>query len=383
MMTQLSASPCGRIVPTVGGQHAFVPDPLPRSVDMDSSLVYRLDEASRAVATLGGVGETIQNPHLLIRPFIRREAVLSSRIEGTQASLSDLLLFEASGSRRPKGDVAEVANYVRAAERGIELLDKLPISVRFVNELHSVLLRAVRGEAKRPGELRSGPVWIGPSGTPIEDARYVPPPADQVRDLLEDWEHFVNDDSGLPPLVQCALMHYQFEAIHPYLDGNGRIGRLLITLFLCAKRILTQPLLYLSAYFERDRQRYYDELFRLSATGDWSAWLGYFLDGVAEQANDALVRSRRLRDLQERYRTLLHELRESGNALLLLDELFANPYMTAPLAAYLLEITPAGARRILERLVDAGIVDEFRDNWPRLYVARELLGILEASTATD
>jgi Fic family protein len=350
---------------------------------MDSSLVYRLDEASRAVATLGGVGETIQNPHLIIRPFIRREAVLSSRIEGTQASLSDLLLFEASGSRRPKGDVAEVANYVRAAERGIGLLDKLPISVRFVNELHSVLLRAVRGEDKRPGELRSGPVWIGPSGTPIEDARYVPPPADQVRDLLEDWEHFVNDDSGLPPLVQCALMHYQFEAIHPYMDGNGRIGRLLITLFLCAKRILTQPLLYLSAYFERDRQRYYDELFRLSATGDWSAWLGYFLDGVAEQANDALVRSRRLRDLQERYRTLLHELRESGNALLLLDELFANPYMTARLAAYLLEITPAGARRILERLVDAGIVDEFRDNWPRLYVARELLGILEASTATD
>ncbi len=198
MMAKLSASPSGRVVPTIGGNHAFVPDPLPRRVDLDSSLVYRLDEASRAVATLGGVGETIQNPHLLIRPFIRREAVLSSRIEGTQASLSDLLLFEALGSRRPKGDVAEVANYVHAAERGIELLGRLPISVRFVNELHSVLLRGVRGEDKRPGELRSGPVWIGPPRTPIENARYVPPPADQVRDLLEDWEHFVNDDPVLP-----------------------------------------------------------------------------------------------------------------------------------------------------------------------------------------
>jgi Fic family protein len=351
-------------------------------VDLDSSLVYRLDEASRAVATLGGVGETIQNPLLLIRPFIRREAVLSSRIEGTQASLSDLLLFEASGSRRPRGDVAEVASYVRATERGIELLDRLPISVRFVNELHSVLLRGVRGGDKRPGELRSGPVWIGPPGTPIENARYVPPPADQVRDLLEDWEHFVNDDPVLPPLVQCALMHYQFEAIHPYLDGNGRIGRLLVTLFLCAKGVLTQPLLYLSAYFERERERYDDELFRVSETGDWKSWLGYFLDGVAEQANDALVRSRRLRDLHERYRRLLHDRRESGNALLLLDELFASPFMTAPLAADLLEITTAGARRILERLADAGVVDEHLETWPRLYVAKELIDLLEAPTAT-
>ena len=383
-MDQLKNSPCGRLVPSVRGQSAFVPNPLPRHIQLSMALVDSLDEASSAVANLAGVGETIQNPHLLIRPFVRREAVLSSRIEGTQASISDLFQYEASGSRRPRGDVEEVANYVEALDHGLNLLAELPISVRLINQVHSVLMRGVRGGEKRAGELRDGQVWIGSAGAPIEEARYVPPPADLVRDLLFDWERFVNECDTLRPLFQCAMMHYQFEAIHPYLDGNGRIGRMLITLFLCAKKILPTPLLYLSAYFERDRSAYYEQLFRLSATGDWEAWIVYFLKGVAEQARDALLRVRRVRALHEQKRQVLLERRESANALLLLDEIFARPVMTAGEAARLLDVTPAGARRILERLVQAGIVVEGIGNkWPKLYIATDLLHVIEAPTASD
>ena len=383
MQTKLADSPSGNLVPTIERQRAFVPDPLPRSVGLDSLTVFRLDEASRAVGTLAGVGETIQNPHLLIRPFVRREAVLSSSIEGTQASVSDLFLYEASGFRRPTGDVAEVANYVRALEHGMNLLERLPISLRLVNEVHGALMRGVRGAEKQPGELRTRQNWIGAPGTPIGEARYVPPPAETLRDLLYDWETFVNDDFEMAPLVKCALIHYQFEAIHPYLDGNGRMGRLMIVLFLYVTKVLSTPLLYLSAYFERDREEYYDQLFRVSVTGDWQVWIRYFLDGVVEQANDALDRSRRVRDLQERYRRVLQQRRASGNALRLLDELFANPYVTAPLAASSLGVTDAGARRILERLVDAGVVEESPGTWPRAYVAKELLAAIEAPTASE
>ena len=379
-MDQLKNSPSGQLVPTVRGQSAFVPSPLPRDIQPSMLLMHSLDEASSAVATLAGVGETIPNPHLLIRPFVRREAVLSSRIEGTQASISDLFRYEASGSRRPSGDVSEVANYVQALDHGLDLLEELPISVRLINQVHSVLMSGVRGGEKRPGELRDEQVWIGAPDAPIEEARYIPPPGNLVRDLLFDWERFVNESGALPPLFQCAMMHYQFEAIHPYLDGNGRIGRLLITLFLCAKKILPTPLLYLSAYFERDRNAYYDQLFRLSATGDWEAWVVYFLRGVAEQARDALLRVRRVRDLQDQKRQALLERRESGNALRLLDELIASPVMTAAEAARLLDVTPAGARRILERLVQAGILDEFEDEWPRLFVVTELLDVIQAPT---
>ena len=294
----LAGSPLGHLETIENGNRAFVPDPLPREIELNPELIYQLDGASRAVSTLAGVAETVPNPHLLITPFLRREAVLSSRIEGTQASLTDLFRYEASEAGRPsKGDVAEVANYVTALEHGLERLNDLPICVRLANEMHEVLLRGVRGSGWLLGSLRSSQVYIGAPGTPIEEATYVPPPAHLVRDLLLDWENFVNQDTLLPPLIQCALMHYQFEAIHPYIDGNGRLGRLLIVLFLCAKGVLTQPLLYLSAYFERDRAAYYDHLLRVSVTGDWQAWIGYFLDGVVEQARDALHRARRLRDL--------------------------------------------------------------------------------------
>lgn len=383
MMNQLLDSDIGTLVPIVEGQKAFIPDRLPDNIALDSSIIYLLDEASRAVATLSGVGETISNPNLLIRPFLRREAVLSSKIEGTQASISDLLLHEASGIRHATGDIVEVANYARALEHGIERLEELPICMRLINEVHTVLLRGVRGGDKRLGEFRPSQVWIGTPGTPIQKARFIPPPPQYIHDLMADLERFINEETLMPPLVQCALLHYQIETIRPYVDGNGRIGRLLIPLFLNSKQILSKPLLYISAYFEADRDKYYDELFNTSKTGDWNAWLQYFLKGVAEQAEDALLRTRRVRELHEKYRELLQNRRESGNTLNLLDQLFMRVFITAPSAARVLDVTPAGSRRILERLEDAGIVNAIEETRPRIYVARELLEIIESPTARD
>ena len=371
----LKASPIGRIVAIGNDAEAYVPGPLPRGLDLNGPLVKRLDEASRSVSMLAGVGETIPNPNSLIRPFMRREAVLSSSIEGTQASISDLFIYEASGIRRR--DVVEVSNYTRALDSGLDLLDTLPISLRLVNRVHERLLAGVRGDEKRPGELRNAQVWIGHEGVDIGDARFVPPPPHMLSELLLDWERFVNEESELPPLVQCALMHYQFEAIHPYLDGNGRVGRLLIILFLCAKSVLSAPLLYLSAYFEKDKNQYYDQLLGLSQTGEWNVWLDYFLKGVAEQSQDALDRVRRMRQLQDRYRLDFHGRRASANTLRLGDQLFASPYVTGPWAAKVLNVSQTGARRIIDSLVSYGVLEEIEGTWPRVYVAREILEAIE------
>jgi Fic family protein len=378
---ELDRSPCGHLVPTVEGFKAFVPNPLPRELPLSSPLISALDKASLAVGTLAGVGETLQNPHLLITPFLRREAVLSSRIEGTQASISDVFIFEAGGERADAPDTREVVNYVHALNLGLERLNELPICVRLTNEVHARLMLGVRGEDKTPGQLREHQNWIGTRGTNIEDARFIPPPPELVSDLMADWERFVNEDLEMPALIQCALMHYQFEAIHPYLDGNGRIGRLLITLFLCAREVLPTPLLYLSAYFDKRRDDYINHLFRVSATGEWEPWITFFLRGVEQQARDALIRSRRVRELHQRYVQLLQSKRESANALRLLDILFANPYVTAPRASELLGVTHAGAQGILNRLVRAGVLEHISGRWPRLYVARELLRVIEVPIA--
>ena len=381
MLKRLGPNLHGMLVPAVENQMAFVPEPLPRTLSLSPRLVYVLDEASRAVASLSAIGENMQNPHLLISPMMRREALLSSRIEGTIASLTDVLSHEAARKRRPSDDVEEVINYVQALDLGISLLADVPISYRLVNDVHGVLLSGVRGQDKRPGEFRTIQVWIGAPGSSINNARFVPPPPDRLRDLFQDWEEFANADLEMPPLVKCALMHYQFEAIHPYRDGNGRIGRLLITLFLKDSGILSNPLLYLSAYFERDRQRYYDELFNVSASGDWERWLEYFLTGVRTESLDVLARIRKLRDLREAYRAELLERRATASESLLVDELFANPFITAPRASEILGMTPAGARRVLGRLESAGIVRIASNRRPQMYVSEEILEILDAPQA--
>ncbi|MDE0311348.1 MAG: Fic family protein [Caldilineaceae bacterium] len=377
-MERLSGSPVVRLVRIEEGNVAFVPEPLPESLSLGQETVALLDAASRAVGILVGTGETIPNPHILIRPLLRREAVLSSRIEGTMASLSDVASAEAGPPTRPQGDVREVMNYVEAVDHGLQRLERLPISYRLVLELHDILMREVRGQETRPGAFRDTQVYIGPPGSPIEDARFVPPPAQDVRDLFQRLEEFTNRREGqMPPLVRCALMHYQFETIHPFRDGNGRIGRLLITLFLQESGLLTQPLLHLSAYFERDRGRYYDELLHVSTSGDYERWVRYFLIGVEREARDTSARVRRLREVQEGWRDLLRTRGESANGLRLLDEICARLIITAPAAASFLGITDAGARRVLERLIDAGIVWRLTGTRPNLYVVNELFDVIE------
>ena len=387
-MRALQNSPAGRLEPVGSGPHAdelaFVPWPLPRKLTLSAELVYELDEANRSVGTLVGVAETIPNPQLLMEPLKRREAVLSSRIEGTVSSLSDLFEYEAN--KQARGDVLEVYNYLQALEESLRLMEEenLPISMRLMNAAHEALMRyGVRGYSLHPGALRTEQVWIGEPDTPIQQARFVPPPAHMLRDLIYDIEEFVNDAGLLiPPLVMCGMLHYQFETIHPYADGNGRIGRLLIILFLHGRSVLPAPLLYLSAYFERDRARYYDNLYNMSATGDWEQWLRYFLEGVRVQARDTLERGRRIRDLRDRYVNLLQERGRGAtrNDFKLLDELFRQPVTTYPRTAAALGITNPGARNVVSRLVRAGILQE-KPGARRLFIAHELLDVLQSEIA--
>ena len=382
-MQSLYSSPVGELTPIEKGLTAYVPVPVPRSVPLTESLVKRLAEAALAVGELKGVGETIPNPWLLISPLMGREAVLSSRIEGTLTSMSDLLIYEAGGGER-RDDTFEVANYRRALLSGLKQAEELPISLRLANQLHEILMQDVRGQDKMPGQFRTSQTYIGSGAAGIENARFIPPPARYLRDLFFDWEKFVNDDLPMHPLVQCALMHYQFETIHPYLDGNGRMGRLLIVLFLHARQILSTPLLYMSAYFERDRDLYCDELFNVSRTGDWQRWIEYFLTGVNEQAKDAMLRVRRVRGLQDSYRQKLQSSRVSQETVVVMEAIFESLVLSAPKAASILGLTPSGARQILDRLVQHGVVDKLDSTWPRLYMATELLeAIHEPSEAAN
>ncbi len=377
-MQKLADSSCGALVPTVRGQQAFVPGLLPREMDLSPRLVWLLDRTTLAVGTLAGEGKNVQNTRLLIRPLLRREAVLSSRIEGTVASLSDVFSYEAGRGGSAVGDVREVVNYVEALEYGIERLNQLPISFRLINEMHTRLMAGVRGQDRHPSQFRRAQVWIGSPGSPIEYARFIPPPPEYLRDLFYDWERFANDETMyIPPLIRCGMMHYQIEAIHPYEDGNGRIGRLLITLILIASGVMPTPLLYMSAYFERQRQRYYFELLNLSITCDWERWLTYFLTGLLEECHDSRARIGRIQRLQEQYREILQGRRDSGSAFRLTDELFASPIITVSQAAEVLGMTRAGARRVLDRLLEAGIVHQDRRMRPQRFVAREILEALE------
>ncbi len=352
----------GTLVRTPQGILAFRPKDLPPPLTLDWQLATRFGQAMHALAHLGGTARNIPNPHLLIRPFVRREAVLSSRIEGTHATLFDLLLFEAqeeTPARPPRvPDVIEVRNYVRALEYALRRLQDFPLSLRLIRELHERLMTGVRGDSKSPGQFRRQQVHIGASAA-IEDATYVPPPpGPDMMECLHALEKFLHQPGDLPALVRIALVHYQFEAIHPFLDGNGRVGRLLISLMLCSEGLLDQPLLYLSAYFERTRRDYYRHLLAVSQQGAWEAWLDYFLQGVIEQSNDAVERSSRLLGLWERYRAELTAARTSTLLLRLLDVLFESPRITVMSAAELLGVTHRTASLHIAKLVDAGILRE-------------------------
>ncbi len=326
---------------------------------------------------LAGEGRRLPNPHLLIRPFVRREAVLSSRIEGTQATLGELLAAEAGATvERSPQDLREVGNYVAAMEHGMRRLKQLPISLRLVGELHERLLTGVRGGHATPGQFRRSQNWIGPPGCTLSTATYVPPPPAELMACLGAWEKFLHE-STLPPLVQVALAHYQFEAIHPFLDGNGRVGRLFITLFLVDRAILPAPLLYLSAFFEATRRDYYDRLLGVSARGEWSRWLEYFLNGVARQSEDALSRAERMNALLLKWRMAVAQVPSQMPAQLL-DMLAANPFLMSNKAAESLGVAYTTVQRAVERLAKLSIVQQVSAaKRHRVYCAKALMDILE------
>ncbi|MCS7016671.1 MAG: Fic family protein [Gemmatales bacterium] len=359
---------------------AFVPAPLPPDLPADWELTRALSAADRGLSELSGLGRTMPNPHLLIGPFVRREAVLSSRIEGTQAGIADLYAYEAGQlplpgiEAPPAADVQEVLNYVNALEYGLKRLETLPVSLRLMRELHERLLTGVRGHYATPGEFRRSQNWIGPPGCTLNEATYVPPPVPQMHEALAALETYLNDDDRYPPLLRLALVHYQFEAIHPFLDGNGRIGRLLISLLLVQWGLLPLPLLYLSAYFYRQRQDYYDLLLAVSERAAWRDWLLFFLRGVAEQAGDAAARAKRLQDLQQTWHDRLARARSSALLMRLVDALFHTPILTIPRAARLLDVTYPSAQRNMEKLVEAGILRLLGDaGHSKTYVAPEIM----------
>ena len=375
-------SPAGRIVRSVEGQYwAYVPNPLPPKLAWTPGLVIALSDADRALGELSGLGRSIPNPHLLMIPFVRREAVLSSRIEGTQASLSDLYAYEAAQlplfEQAP--DVREVYNYVQALEYGLERLRTFPLSLRPIREIHEHLMTGVRGEHQTPGEFRRSQNWIGPPGCTLNDATYVPPPVPEMLEALDAFERFLHTLSSLPPLIRLGLIHYQFEAIHPFLDGNGRVGRLLSTLLLCAWNLLPEPLLYLSAYFAAHQQTYYDLLLSVSQQGSWETWLTFFLNGVSSQARDAVVRAQRMQNLREDYREQFQTARAAARLLQVVDLLFARPLLTVHQVEDTLNVSTPTAQGYINRLEDAGILREITGQARnRVYQADKVLEVIEA-----
>jgi len=371
-------TPFGTVRRTGGpyGYVAYFPRPIPRHVPISQDNLMRIADAEAALGRLAGAGRLLPVRHLLVRPYLRREAVASTRIEGTQASL--LEVFDAEASDQPFGaDVEEVVNYVHAMERGLQRLETLTLSTRLIREMHAVILAGVRGRDRQPGEVRTTQNWIGPAGATMETATFVPPPPDELGRLLTDLERFIHEDPQLPPLVQAALVHYQFETIHPFLDGNGRLGRLLIIFFLVVRDRLPEPLLYLSPYFEARRQQYYDTLQGVREQGEFDQWLGLFLEGVRTQAIDAVVRAERLTDLRERYRASV-QAATRGIANQVVELALEQPVLNSRVVEARLGVSRPAALKALRQLEDLGVLVE-ADGGPRgqlRWRAHEVLSVL-------
>jgi Fic family protein len=379
-----SRSSSGKVIKTGQGNAAywaFIPNPLPPVLSADWKITRLISDADRSLSELSGLGRTLPNPALLIAPFMRREAVLSSRIEGTKSDIDDLYLYEAGQLPLPgmekqgpsEADLREVFNYVVALKFGLNRLDVLPVSLRLITETHKVLMQGVRGEHATPGKFRIRQNWIG--GSTINDAIYVPPPAEEMQAALNSFEKYLHSEDAYPPLIRLALIHYQFEAIHPFVDGNGRMGRLLLSLLLMNWNLHSLPLLYLSAYFERNRQTYYDLLLAISQKGAWEDWIAFFLRGVQEQSEDAILRIKNLQNLQTKWKKRLDDSRANASVLRLVDHLFETPIMTIPQAQKLLKAkTYRTAQQSIEKLASLKIISRLGgETYDRHYIAREII----------
>ena len=354
-----------------------MPNPLPPQIDYDEELSALISSAALSLGELSGLGVNLTNPNLLIVPYMKQEAVLSSKIENTVSTLDDLYRFEFNKKDKIlPPDVQEVSNYVEAMLYGFEQTEKLALSLRLVRDLHKKLMEGVRGSQKRPGQFRNSQVYIGGTG-PIEDATFVPPPPFEMKSALEEWEKYIHAESRISPLIQCAIMHYQFEAIHPFNDGNGRLGRLMISLFLLHKKCLSKPLLFMSKYFEQTRQEYYRCLQEVSAESNWRQWLCYFLKGVDEQCKRNTKNAKEIIDLHKKCQSLLEAKDVKARLFKILDKLFLIPLTNVLLVRRLTNMSAPTAQSDLDTLEEVGILKKTASNSrPRYYVFEELRRIL-------
>jgi len=354
----LTSNRAGTIKRNITGYDSFIPKELPPDppVKIDDEMQLLLSEADRKLGRLDGITQVLPNPELFVAMYVNKEAVLSAQIEGTQASLADLLIDSPSQSDvdfSPDG-ISEVVNYVSAMKWGLKNLDRLPLSLRLIREIHSQLLKNVRGHNKHPGEFRTSQNWIGPAGCNLSTAVFVPPEPDEMESALYKLENFIHAQSNIPALIKIALIHSQFETIHPFLDGNGRMGRLLITFWLCEQKILSQPLLYLSYYFKLYRSEYYEKLMNVRLNGDWESWIKFFLKGVAFVAEEAINTAKNI--LQLRERCLSKIANQNSNFIKLLDRLFEDPVITKKEASDLLNVATGTAGSIVDAFCDMGIL---------------------------
>jgi len=358
-----TSSRAGRYVRQAAGYQAFVPESLPPdpAIMIGPEMQLLLSQADRALGRLDGSIQTLPHPDLFVFMYVRKEAVLSSQIEGTQSSLQDVLAAEARilDPVRPR-DVDEVVNYVRAMNHGLERLKNLPVSVRLIREIHAELVQGVRGSHLTPGEIRTSHNWIGPGGCSLAETSYVPHPPHEVARHLGELELFLHSDTPLPMLIRIGLAHAQFETIHPFLDGNGRVGRLLITFLLCEQEILLKPVLYLSHYFKRRRQEYYDRLQAVRDQGAWEDWLMFFLRGVIEVSRQATETARRILSLREAHRSAITDAfgRAAGNGHRVLEHLYEHPIVSVNEVQVLTGTTYSAANTLVAKFVGSGILQE-------------------------
>ena len=368
---------------------AFVPNPLPPDLsDFDQDMLRAIAEAHGALGELAGLARALPNPMLLVQPFIRREAVLSSMIEGTQTGVAELYAYETGHATLVEGEAAspesdrrEVLNYVRALQFGMERHQTLPISLRLIKEIHGVLMQGVRGGRAYPGEFRKSQNWIG--GASINSARYVPPPVPEMGEALDAFEKYLYKPHDYPPLVRLALIHYQFEAIHPFVDGNGRVGRLLISLLMVHWELLPLPMLNLSAFFEKNRQEYYRRLLSVTELGQWKEWVLFFLEGIAEQAREAVKLAESLHELQLEWRGRLTDAGVPVALFQLADSLFNSPLLTIPEAQRVTGVaTYNTARAYVHRLVGFGILRAVKNGkGTKIFSAHEILSLIAEDSA--
>jgi len=360
-----------------GSYFSFSPIALPPKINFDKALALAISKADRTIGKLSGVGLQLPNANLLVMPYLRKEALSSSRIEGTRISLSDLLLSEAKGLEDQSPDAQEVANYIHAVNFSLKKIEEEPITLELIKEMHKILMTGVRGEDKLPGEYRKIPNWIGPPKCRIQEATFVPPPPEEIVSLMDGIINYLNQDDGMPLLIKCALMHYQFETIHPFCDGNGRIGRALIALYLCKKQIMIKPLLYISGYFESHKREYETLLLKTNKEGKFEEWIFFFLEALTVQAEDALQRAIKLQNLREEYRKKIQLQLQTNNLLTLIDELFKNPYIEITTVKTIANVTYPTAKRLVETLVGLNILKQIgNEQRNKMYFAHEIFDII-------